>query len=639
MTNKYPNFQRIYPPQGKIFFDGGLNNKFAPNLLVDNESPDCLNVIFNNGAVETRGGSTKLNTTTVGTFVCDGLYTRNGRGTNGTETMCAFFGGSMYTLATTTFVTVASSQSMYTAGVRVAAEQTENYIFVCNGGIKPYKYNGTEFTRHGIPAPTISAACASQATGGLTGDYRYKFTNVNSASVESDVSPVMSTLTVTNATIRVTIATSPISHGINARNIYRTVSSGATYLRVATVSNNTATTYDDNVQDSGLGVQAPTDQGEPPNYSCIAYLNDRLWCNDPGNMNYLWYSELGNPYVFKTTNFYKMGDNTSDLLRAIAPYTNAITGICDKTIDVILMNDTTPANWVHITSKSNYGTRSPFCVVGFEDNILFPAIQEGTKFVGFAKFSGTTVQPDATLLTIMSAGSLLNSEKIEPDMFQIQSAYLRNCSGISWKNKIYIAVTYQSPNTTNNRVYVYDHSLSDLTKPQAYSWAPFSGLNIAQFCIYGGSLYYGTSTATGFVYQMDTNSYNDDGAAINSYYYTKEFDGNPGEENNSKDFRRMNCLVDAAGAYYMDAAVLIDSASGNGNAQLIDLTPVGDLWDSSYWDVATWGPAPIRKEGTITPSTSNGKRIQFRFSNQNKVNQYFKIHYMKFRYNLKGLRG
>lgn len=647
MSGRNPSFQRLYPPaEGTpplIFFDGGLNTKFSPALLSDNESPDCLNVVFNNGAVQTRGGSTQLNTIAMGSFsagsfVIDGLYTRNARGANGTETMVAFCGGQMYTLATTTFITVASAQSVWTAGVRVACDQAENYIFAGNGNVIPYKYNGTEFTRHGIYPPTATATAASNAVGVITGDYRYKYTFVNSNSVESDVSPVMGTFTAAAATIRLTITTAPISWGVNSRNIYRTVAGGTAYLRVGSIANNTATTFDDNNADSALGVAAPTDQGVPPLYNIITFLNDRLWVNDPNNLNYLWYSELGNPYVFKTTSFQRIGDNTSDLLRAIGQYANAIVAIADKSITVGLMNDTTPGNWKWIVSKSNYGTRSPFCLPGFDDNILFPAIQESTKFVGFAKFTGTTVQPDQTILTVMNAGSLLNSEKIEPDMFNVQSAYLLNTTGIAWKNKIFISLTYGAQQTTNNRIYVYDYSLSDLSKPQSYSWVPYTGLNASQFTVYGGNLYYGSSTPNGLVYQMETTSYNDNGAAINSYYYTKEFSGYPGEENNNKDFRKLQAIVDASGAYYMDLAAILDSGSGSGSAQLIDLTPAGALWDVGVWDIAQWGPAPNRKEANVFLASSNGKRIQFRFSNQNAVNQYFKVHWMKFRYNIKGLR-
>jgi hypothetical protein len=89
-------YEVVYPARGRQLFDGGLNNKFERSIINENESPDCLNVVFSNGAVGTRGGSTQLNTTAVGSFVCDGLYTR--RDDTTAETMVAFFGGTMWQL-------------------------------------------------------------------------------------------------------------------------------------------------------------------------------------------------------------------------------------------------------------------------------------------------------------------------------------------------------------------------------------------------------------------------------------------------------------------------------------------------------------------------------------------------------------
>ena len=116
--SKSQTFRRLYPNKESIVFDGGLNTKFEKALLPDNESPDCLNVIFDNGSVGTREGVTKVNTAAAVTAVFDGLYTR--RGNSAEETMVAFAGGHMFTLTGTTFVTVPSAQSVFTAGNRIS---------------------------------------------------------------------------------------------------------------------------------------------------------------------------------------------------------------------------------------------------------------------------------------------------------------------------------------------------------------------------------------------------------------------------------------------------------------------------------------------------------------------------------------
>lgn len=630
------SFKRVYPQKGKLLFDGGMNTKFERSIIEDNESPDCLNVVFSNGAVSTRGGSQKLNTAAVGSFVFDGLYTRSAR--DGSQTMIAFAGGHMYALAVTTFVTIPSAQSFFTAGVRVGAVQNENYIFVGNGFVIPHKWNGSEFTRHGVYPPTATSTVASQATGVLTGGYQYKVTAINSALVESDVGPATATFTAASATLRLSsIPTFSVSFGINARRIYRTEAGLSIFKRVATIADNSTTTYDDNTPDTGLGTTAPTDNGVPPLYSIACYHQGRLWVNDLSIPNRAWYSNLGDPYTFASTNFVTVGDNTSDLLRGISVYDNSIILKCDMSDTIVFMSDTDPANWKSLKSKSPYGSKSPFCLIDFDNKQLFPAVQNG-KFVGFAASVGDALATTTSTLTNTTSGSDRISDRIEPNMFLVQEAYLGNISGIVFKNKAYITLTYGSGNTTNNRIYVMDFSVSNLRKNQRLSWAPWTGMNAAQFTLYGGKLYYGSSTANGFVYEMETTTYTDDGAAIDSYYWTKEYFGSESEENIYKDFRYANLLIENAGAWFMNITFRTDSDKGTGYTDQINLDPGSSLWGTMVWGVDVWGGGSDQREYRQYLGGARGKRVQLKFSNQNKVNQSFKVHWMKLHYNLKGFR-
>lgn len=342
------SFRRIYPGNARIMFDGGLNTKFEKNLIPDNESPDCLNVIFTNGAVETRGGFQKLNTTPIGSFAIDGLYTR--RSDTGAETMIAFANGTGWQLAITTFSTIPSAQSVFTSDTRIAAAQYENHIFFGNGGVVPYKYNGTDFTRHGVPAPsqTISAVCGG--AGVLTGDYRYKVTFVNSQLAEGNPSSSTATLTVAAGQISLTsLPVAPQSHGVSSRRIYRTAAGGTTWKRVTEIANNTTTTYSDNLADGSLGVDAPSDNGEPPNWSVICYHQNRLFMNDPANPNFVWYTNLGEPYTVASSNFVRAGDDAGDIVKGLSVYNNSVVIHCEKSQWLIYMADADPdLSLIHI---------------------------------------------------------------------------------------------------------------------------------------------------------------------------------------------------------------------------------------------------------------------------------------------------
>ena len=116
--------KKQYPPKDRVYLDGGLNSKYARAIIQDNESPDCRNVIFTDGTVETRGGTAKLNTTAVGSFIADGLYTRHNN--DASQTMVAWFGGTLYDYQSPSFVTIGSAQSVYTAAERVYAAEYDS---------------------------------------------------------------------------------------------------------------------------------------------------------------------------------------------------------------------------------------------------------------------------------------------------------------------------------------------------------------------------------------------------------------------------------------------------------------------------------------------------------------------------------
>jgi len=628
-------FNVVYPQSGRIGFDGGLNNKFDRALLLENESPDCQNVIFGNGSVETRGGTDILNTATIGSFAFDGFYIRHT--SDGAESMTAWADGTMHVLSGTSLLSIPSAVSVYTAGLRVASAEYEDYRFYCNGDGTPYKYN-SHFTRHGIPAPTTTMTAGTAPSGNnLTGVYSYKVTYVNSNLVEGDVNPVSNTFTAATEDIRVTsIPIAPISFGVNSRRLYRTENSGTVYKLVTTIEDNTTTTYDDAIADASLGAAAPTDQGEPPNYSAIVFHQSRLFVIDPAT-NFVKYSEIGNPYVFKSTSFRRIGDKTGDIPVGLEIFDNSIVVGCRKSIWIIYMPSTDASTWQDIRVKTSLGTRSPFGMFRYQNRVMFPATSD-ENFVGFAAIAGQTTEATATLLTIQAAGSEFKSDKIEPDMFKVQEAYVGNISSLVFKRKAYITLTYDTGNTINNRIYLFDFSIENIAKAQKFTWVPWTGLNAAQLQIYDDKVYYASSNDDGYIFEANTDTYNDNGAAIDSYYWTKEFSGNKGHEIITKDWRFANILYEQPAAYYMDMNLRLDSDSGEGNVRQIDLNPGGSLWGTMMWGRDVWGGGADEIDTKVFLGQLTGKRLQFRFGNQNKVDQKFKILALNLTYNLKGQR-
>lgn len=627
-------FSKTYPGTSDLVLcDGGLNSKFDRAIIADNESPDCLNVVFTNGAVETRPGASALNTTAVGSFKCDGLYVRHAN--TGSETMIAAFGGTLYALGGTTFTAIASSVSAFTAGVRICAAEYENRMFIGNGSVEPYKFDGTNFTRHGVPAPISSPSAGTAVTAGsLSGSFTFKVAYVNSAAVIGDLGPAKTFVAASEAINLTGIPVAPQSFGVNARRIY--VATAATYNLVTEIADNTTTTF--TMETNTVTSLAPSDNGVPPKYSQIIYHRDRLFMNDPANPNYYWYSALGEPYTVPSVNFGTVGDNTRDLIKGFAVQGESLLIKCDKSDWLLYMPSTDDTEWKLVRVRSPYGSKSPFAFVQYEDKIMSPAM-DNDKFVGFSAISGAAVSPDATFLTVSTAGSDLQSNAIEPDMFAVPENMVQYISGISYKNRLFFAMPYGAGATYNNRVYCYDFTISNMAKRKIGAWIPFTGWNAEQFTIYEGDLYFGSSTPIGQVYKcMVEGVYNDAGSAINSYYWTKEFSGFEGDQQAQKDFRQLHLYYEKSGDWFFNVGYRNDGQLGGDLSTQVDSNPGGSLWGTMAWGIDSWGGGQKDAFDTLSLGESRGRRIQFKFSNQNVANQKFKVTGFRFSYNVKGNR-
>lgn len=623
-------FRKIYEINA---FDGGLNNKYEPTIIPDIDSPDCANVVFDElGGVQTRGGSAKLNTSAVGSFVIDGIYTA--RFNNGSQTMVAFAGGSAYTLNATTFTTIPSAQSVFTAGQKMDYTMYQNLMFMGNGGATPYKYNGAEFTRHGIPQATAPTSISTSSAGVLSGTYSYKVTYVNSFSAESNPSSATTSVAFSGPT-RILVnglPVAPTSFGVTARKIYRTVTSGTTYLLLTTINDNTTTSYEDNTADADLGASAPVDHDPPSNYKMIKTFQERLFTVDNQNPGYVFYSELAEPFYFPATNFVKIGDGDGEVITGINIHGNSLVVYKTNSVWVIYMPSTDPLDWVRVKTNSKVGAGSHRAVANFEDLQLFL----GTNFskpLGFYAFNGSTTSPDGNLTTVTAVRSDSKSDKIESDVLTFQNAYLENAAAIDYKNKIWVAVTYSG--TTNNRIYQYDYSRRNKDRTSG-SWVPFTGLNISCFTVYNNKLYGGSSTANGFVYELDTSTYSDDGAAINSYFWTKEFETK--EQDWRKDFRFANILLEMLGNWNVRFRYRVDSDQSVGNTVDVSTNPGTSLWGTMVWGEDNWGGGSIRQNIRVNLANTSGKRIQFYIDNGNTAGRAFKLIRANFYYNRKGLR-
>lgn len=116
---------------------------------------------------------------------------------------------------------------------------------------------------HAEPAPgKLTVALASPATPGNVdnGVHRYLATFVT-ADGETEAGIVSDAVTVADKAVngRVNVTGIPLGGAlVTARKLYRTAAGGSTYLLLATIADNTTTSYADNIADASLGAGAPS---------------------------------------------------------------------------------------------------------------------------------------------------------------------------------------------------------------------------------------------------------------------------------------------------------------------------------------------------------------------------------------------
>lgn len=621
-------------------FDGGLNTKNNATNIPQNQSPSAQNVVFDDyGSVGTRNGFSQVNTAPIGTATGDGLVSYVNQ--SGTAKLVAACNGSLWYLSGTTFITIPSSQSLFTAGVNMEMRTFRDKLFVSNGGKQPYKWNGTEFTRMGVSAPTATMTVATGAAGSLSGTYNYVMWGVNSALAEGDYGVTAGPITVASTRVNVGgIITAPASHGINTWKIGRnTAGVQGVYYLVTSITNGT-TSFVDNAADSALVTLAPTDKGYPRYFKYMVSAKGRLFgAGESGNPSYLWFSNLNQPEEFPSTNFIQVGNGDGMVISGLSIQDDMVVIAKSDTKGqtatwLLSISDSTGVssvnNWYLKKMSAPYGAESHRSMVGFS-NVLGFLNRQGFFAIGGNNLALSLSETDKSRFSVDS-----HSFDIEPDVFAFKTSLLPNAAAIIYKNKMWLSVPGASNSTGLDKIYQYDFVRASSERRDVGAWAPFTGHAIAQFAVHEDMLYGISSTANGLVYLLDS-THNDNGSAINSYFITAALGGDDKEVEQDKVFRFVYLWVEATGAWPLAFSYYTDFDTGTGDVYNIDLTSSGSQWGTMIWGVDTWGGASVRKRVRVDLRNAKGKRIQFKFAT-NAVDRFWKVHSLETFYNTRGLR-
>lgn len=109
-------------------------------------------------------------------------------------------------------------------------------------------------------SPTVALVSPAVAGNVDNGAHRYLVTYVT-ADGETQAGVASAAVTVADKAVNGKVLVSGIPLGgasVTSRKLYRTAAGGSTYLLLATIADNTTTTYTDNIADASLGAGAPT---------------------------------------------------------------------------------------------------------------------------------------------------------------------------------------------------------------------------------------------------------------------------------------------------------------------------------------------------------------------------------------------
>jgi hypothetical protein len=617
-------------------FDGGLNTKDAPSKTGAYETPECLNVVFDDaGAVATRDGTAQFNTTAIGSFAIDGGISYN-------QTMIVWANGNMYRASGpsgTTFSIITQSSGKFTAGSKIAAKVYQNILFCSDGTNGPYKYTGSEnFYNMGIDIPSAPTGASTGAGSISTGTYYYAVSFVNSQAVEGEYGSFSAAVTLTgSSTVGLTqIPVGSTLAGVNARNIYRAETTSGPWRKVGTISDNTTTTFNDTTANGAEGKFAVEDGTKPTPFSTIELHKERLFFRDSSNTSYLRYTNFTNPFISEVENFEPIDQGDGEAIIAIVSQDDFVTAFKENSNTAIETSD--PSNdltWVKRKSPSNLGIVGPRAFAYMQNGVVFMG-KQNNRLTGLHVLSG--LQVVETFDGRLRSQNI--SEKIEYDLLtQVESSKWADIAMAVYKNRLHIAYPFVTTTSGNDRIFWLD--LNRFVPPnQPGSWAPWSGIKVSNLFVHNGLLFGGSSQADGKIIQFERGSYADQSSAINSYFWTKEIGGQEEGELDSyiKDLREVYVWVGLLGTYNMNVRYRTDGDSGNGVAFPVDLTPTGSLWGTMVWGGGVWGGTRTDFEKRLSIGRVQGRRFQFRFDNQNTVNQGFKAYRLEVGMNLRRRR-
>ncbi len=511
------------PLQTFSYYDnsGGNDLLSSPTKVQDDMSSGSRNVDYTvDGAVVTRFGSSIMNQTAGLPAQMSGAPTTLGlfdyRNSDGTIVQVVNAGTAIKHSLTTPVdvVTGLSATNPSTGGLAFSDMEfqvTENEeLMVWGNGIDTdLKFDGTIYTNLSLPRPTAPTLADGGAGSLVAGDYYYYvvFARTIAGVVVQvgETSPISSVITIAAShriTVTIPVCTETLATGVtaqcNARLIYRIspTSSGVAY-RIATVTDNTTTSYDDNNPTDGT-IEAEFDNQAAPKSAIFEEYFGRMYFVDADRPTDVYTSKANAPFNVPSVNLTIFDGPVNCIVRlygAIIFSTSAGT--------LWVQNGDFGTAPVRISSK--IGILNNRCLVG-EGTGYFLGTNLRFYQMNPTDFSQAEIRISNDLSIVISP-ALSDIVKNKTDRISMEFFTVEDIA------KVYISCPTQA--NTNDTLIIYNESQSTLKqKPCWQIWDNINASVLKQFNV-DGTLGLYSGDYNGFLWHLEDSDTYGDGAQEN----------------------------------------------------------------------------------------------------------------------------
>lgn len=305
------------------------------------------------------------------------------------------YGGTMYKGLLGSALT--SIYTNLTAGKKCSFTIHNDRLFVTNGVDFAVIYDGVAAWQMGAPKATDAVT-----SGNLNGTYYYEVT-YEIDGIYSRLGTKSNSVTISNGQVTLDV---PTGHpNITARKIYRTIAGGSTPRLVATISDNTTTSYTDNTADGSLGADIGEVNDECPKPKYITVIHNKLVgigvSKKPKNV---FVGALNKEFLLNTRgelNVSNVGNDNTDLVGMAIDYNDVV--IASKKHIYLLQASGVNQSENIVQTQANIGAKDGDAMIRVPSSATFPGgVMFPSSLNDIRVFNGNIAQPIATSLDNMS---------------------------------------------------------------------------------------------------------------------------------------------------------------------------------------------------------------------------------------------